>query len=663
MAVVKMSSLRLTGLSSEKEKLLDALHKTRLVELRETPAEEGVSLCKGDEEQKSEIRAKFERTERCIAFLSDRLSAAKKKPYYPQDTSGLSDDIFIGYDAFMNAHGNETELMSVVERSETYAAKLAQAEAERAQTENLKAQLFPYVGVKDKFSDFKDTKYTRCAFGLIPEQSLENLKNYVAEKEMTELSVFTRNGECAVCVVAHIEEAEELFQKLGEFSFSKCPFDEPVTASEKIAALDKKLVSVAETERETDRAACGDSAFLRDLKVLSDWYALRLEKLEAAEKFTGTESTFTLRGYLPEEKVADVKNAVYNVTDAVYMEFAEPAEDETPPTLLKNRGPARAAEFVTNMYSAPDYREFDPNGAVFIFFMIFFGLIMADIGYGLLLLVGGAVIRSRIKVDNGLKKLACVLAYGGAFTMVFGALFGSLFGVALYPGVLPDPTAGRTNVLIVLLGCLALGLLQITVGYLLKAVNAFRQKDYGGAIFDSLTWVLFDIGLFFAVFNFITEYFEIPVAAGVKDFFSAMTLPGVIMLGTGLFVAVVTAGRKEKFLGKFTKGFGAVYGIINLLSDVLSYARLFGLMLSGMIIAQQFNSIGMSIVAAGGVGYVFGPVVMVIGHAFNLAMGVLGAYIHDCRLQYIEFFSKFYTGEGELFAPLGSSVRYIHFSK
>ena len=113
----------------------------------------------------------------------------------------------------------------------------------------------------------------------------------------------------------------------------------------------------------------------------------------------------------------------------------------------------------------------------------------------------------------------------------------------------------------------------------------------------------------------------------------------------------------------FTKGFGAVYGIINLLSDVLSYARLFGLMLSGMIIAQQFNSIGLDLIAAGAVGYVFGPVVMLIGHAFNLAMGVLGAYIHDCRLQYIEFFSKFYTGEGALFTPLGSRRQYVYFTE
>ena len=118
----------------------------------------------------------------------------------------------------------------------------------------------------------------------------------------------------------------------------------------------------------------------------------------------------------------------------------------------------------------------------------------------------------------------------------------------------------------------------------------------------------------------------------------------------------------EKFLGKFTKGFGALYGVINLLSDVLSYARLFGLMLSGMIVATTFNDMGLGLMT-GGLGYVFGPLVIVVGHVFNIAMGVLGAYIHDSRLQYIEFFSKFYTGEGEKFTPLGSDLEYIYLTK
>ena len=448
-------------------------------------------------------------------------------------------------------------------------------------------------------------------------------------------------------------------------------FQEPMTSLNPVLTVGRQVRetllvhdrSLGKEEADIVAHAREDVPALKDLKIFADYLSTELEKAEASEQFFRTKATFTAQGYIPEAEQESVRAAIAAETEAYYLQFFAPTEEDTPPTLLKNRGPARAAEFITNMYSVPDYREFDPNGFVFFFFMIFFGLIMADIGYGILLFAGGLVLTKLRKVNDGMKKLTCILAYGGLFTITFGALFGSLFGFSLYH-FLPDPTSGsRTDVLTILLGCLALGLFQITVGYLLSAVNSIRRGNVLDAVCDALTWVLFCIGLFFAVFNFLTEYFGIPVAAGVKAFFSAMTLPGVVMLGVGLAGAALTAGRKEKLLGKFTKGFGAVYGIINLLSDVLSYARLFGLMLSGMIIAQQFNAIGLDLISAGAVGYVFGPVVMLIGHAFNLAMGVLGAYIHDCRLQYIEFFSKFYTGEGALFTPLGSRRQYVYFTE
>lgn len=667
MAVVAMSKIRMTALLSEREKLLNALHKTQMVELRETPAEEGDVFCVADEQLKSDLKTKSDRTLRSIEFIERQLEIASKQPYYPKEISGLNDVLFVGYQDFMSTSGNEMELFYIIEKMEEYAARLANVRAERIRIENIKTQLMPYLSVQERLSDFADTKYTKCAFGLIADSALPVLEEFISRMPLSELTVLARDRQSAICVVSHAEEAEEVFKKLGELSFVKCPFAFPMTAREKFEELQGELEHCAAVEQDVNRKVCGKSGYLRNLKILSDFYAFQTEKIAAAEKFTGTQSTFTLSGYLPQEEIPNIKNAVYDVTDAVFMEFSEPTEEDTPPTLLKNKGPAKAAEFVTNMYSAPDYREFDPNGFVFIFFMMFFGLIMADIGYGALLLIGGLIMLSRLKIDNGFKKLVYIIAYGGAFTILFGALFGSCFGFSLYQGVLPDPTLsgneGRTNVLIILLGCLALGLFQITVGYILKAVNSFRHGEIADSIFDALTWVLFNIGFFFAVFNFITGYFDIPVAENVKNFFSTMTMPGVIMLGAGLVVAMVTAGRKEKFIGKFTKGFGALYGIINLLSDVLSYARLFGLMLSGMIIAQQFNGMGMDIIAGGGIGYVFGPLVMVVGHAFNIAMGVLGAYIHDCRLQYIEFFSKFYTGEGELFTPIGSRFQYIHLTK
>ena len=666
MAIVKMAKMKLTGLSYEKEKLLNTLHKTQLVELKCTKEDLPVTPDAADTNLKNEISEKLARTERSIAFITDQLDRAKKQDYYPKENGGLSNDILIGYDDFMSTSGNEVELSYIIDKMEEYSRRLSDAKSRRVKIDNQIAQLEPYLCVDEKFSDFKDTACTKCALGTIGDVALEQLKNYLKNEPLADLTVFSAEPQSTILIVVHNDCAEEVFKKANELSFSKCPFNMDRCAKEEAVALYKERKQCDFIEKDVNKKVCGKSGNLRNLKILADFYAFQLEKLNASEKFGRTASTFTLSGYLPEEEIARVKNAVYDTTEAVVMEFSKPADGETPPTLLKNKGPAKAAEFVTNMYSAPDYREFDPNGVVFIFFMVFFGLIMADIGYGVLLLVGGLIMLSRLKIDNGFKKLVYIITYGGAFTILFGLLFGSVFGFSIYK-FLPDPTLsgdeGRINVLIILLGCLALGLVQITVGYILKAVNCFRQKQYLDGIFDGLTWVLFNIGLFFAVFNFLTEYFSIPVAQGVKSFFDTMALPGVIMLGVGLFVAMVTAGRKEKLLGKFTKGFGAVYGIINLLSDVLSYARLFGLMLSGMIIAQQFNGIGLDLIAVGSIGYVFGPLVMLIGHTFNIALGVLGAYVHDCRLQYIEFFSKFYAGEGELFTPLGSQFKFIHLTK
>lgn len=650
MSVVKMSKFSLTGLASEKDALLDALHRTQRVELSDWEEENAPS---------SELQSRVSRVRKGIAFVSDRIAESKKQEYFPENTEGLKDDILLSYDDFMQISGREAELTAAMEKAETLEKELSALRAERVKAKNLIEQLSAYREVNERFSDFSDTKCTRCFFGLIDEAAIPKLEENLAESPAA-LTIYSRGKPSAVCVVAHNDCAEEIAALLNGLSFSKCTFSFPETAAEKIEELAAQTKSFDAREEALKSAACALAPYLKDWKIFSDYLSLQLEKAEAYDSFFKTASTFTLHGYVPREECDFVRAAIDAVTPAAVTEFTEPTEEDTPPTLLKNRGPAKSAEFVTNMYSAPDYREYDPNGVVFWFFMIFFGLIMADIGYGILLFAGGLLLSARLKIDNGFKKLTKILMYGGLFTIVFGALFGSLFGFSLYT-FLPDPSSGnRTDVLTILLGCLALGLFQITVGYALKAVNDLRDGRVLDALCDAFTWILFNVGLFFAVFNFLTEYFEIPVANNVHAFFETMTLPGIVMLGVGLLGAMLTAGRKEKILGKFTKGFGALYGVINLLSDVLSYARLFGLMLSGMIIAQQFNGIGLDLIAGGAVGYVFGPLVMLVGHAFNIAMGVLGAYIHDCRLQYIEFFSKFYTGEGKLFTPIGSRVQYIH---
>ena len=404
---------------------------------------------------------------------------------------------------------------------------------------------------------------------------------------------------------------------------------------------------------------------------MTDYYRFLLEKENESCKFSYTASTFTLTGYLPKDTQGRVEEELKKVTNAVFVEFSEPSDDELPPTLTKNNKLVHQTEFVTDMYSTPSYREIDPNKVVFFFFMLFMGVIMADIGYGVVMIALGLVLSSKIKVDNGAKKLWNVIAIGGVFSIIFGVLFNSLFGFAVLPfNIMPSPVpeAGQTtdNLMLVLLFCLLLGVFQMAVGYFCKALNSFKAKDVLGGIFEGIIWVLFFIGFILAAVNFLLGYLmsdSFVMNPTIKDFFEKAQMPGLILVGSTLLVATITAGREERGFGKLTKGFGKIYGLINVMSDILSYARLFGLMLSGMIIAQTFNNMGVGMFANGGVGYIFGSLVIVAGHVFNLAMGVLGAYIHDSRLQYIEFFNIFYTGEGNKFTPVGSDTKYIYITK
>ena len=662
MAIVEMSKLKLIGLDYERENILNALHKTQKVELKNAEQLDDTFVAV-DDKKIEDLKNKLDKLNKSIEFIMDCLDKSKKEDFYPKDADGVKNDLLVSYNEFITAPQKEENLDEVVSKCEFSKNRLFDIRSKTVKLRNLEVQLSPYLAIEENFSSFVNTQKTRCFFGTVNESFMNELQTFVSDNELVSLKTYPAGNIHVVFVVAFDEIAEIVSAKLVELGFTKCSFDFDCNAKQKIVEIQNELLEFEKEEREIIKNTCALAYDLRNLKILTDYYSFLKEKAEASEKFLRTEKTFLLEGYLPTEEIENVKQIVSEVSNAVFLDFSEPTEEETPPTLLKNNKVVAQAEFVTNMYSAPDYREFDPNGFVFVFFMIFFGLIMADIGYGLLLMVIGFVLQYRIKVQNGTKKLMSVIMYGGFFTVLFGALFGSFFGFTLY-SFLPDPSSGNSqDIMIILLGCMALGLFQITFGYLLKAINEFRHKNIADGLFDGLVWVFFNLGIFCAVFNFLTDYFGIEKAVWLDELFSKLQTPGLIVTLVSLLIAAVSAGRGVKGFGKFTKGFGAVYGIINLLSDILSYARLFGLLLSGMIIAQQFNGMALDIMQAGGVGYVFGGLVMLVGHSFNLAMNVLGAYIHDCRLQYIEFFSKFYTGEGELFTPLGSQFNYIYLTK
>ncbi|MBQ9485816.1 MAG: hypothetical protein IJU83_03155 [Clostridia bacterium] len=669
MAVVEMSKIKLMSVNVHKEKILNALYGTGCVELSET--EEFTDTFRASMvESIEDVSAKYEKLSRAISFYTEIIERSKNAPYCPKNIS-VNSNFFLTYDEFIRSPEKAERCFDQAAKSRGFADELSYIKAEKTKINNLNAALIPYLGVENAFSEFVDTKTTRVYYGTIKKDDIAFIRTAVSELKTVGFSVLAEGQISVILVISSKDNATAVSEILAERNFNACPFKFDVSAKLKIEENALKLKEFDEKENEIYKDVCENAADLKDLKILSDYYGFLMEKEREKENFSYTDKTFILEGFVPTEKIADVEHAIHIVSDAIVMEFSAPQSGETVPTLLKNGFVVRQTEFVTDLYSTPSYKEKDPNRAVFFFFMLFMGVIMADIGYGVVMIALGLFLAKRIKVDNGSRRLWYNIAFGGVSAIIFGVLFNSLFGISVIPfTVLPSPVpsvGGTTGLMTILLGCLALGVIQIAFGYFMKALNCFRSGDIAGGIFDGLCWVAFFIGFVFASFNFLVGYL-MPEAfatmnAGVKGFFNAATMPGLILTAVSLLFAAGAAGRAEKGIGKITKGFGAIYGLINIFSDILSYARLFGLMLSGMIKAQTFNDIGSSLFANGIVGYIAGILVIIIGHVFNLAMGVLGAYIHDSRLQYIEFFGKFYTGEGNKFKPMGSDFKYVYVTK
>jgi V/A-type H+-transporting ATPase subunit I len=451
-----------------------------------------------------------------------------------------------------------------------------------------------------------------------------------------------------------VAQAEEV---LATCSFATCPYTGEESGKQIYDELcaERERVKNDLEQNQIQMYALKDE--VKNLKVYCDNIAFEREKVQLGEKLLTTQKTFLLEAYVPSGAEQSVGEALDDVTSAIYYEFSDVPADEMPPTLMRNNKVLSNFETITNMYSPPNARELDPTTIMSFFYSLFLGFIMGDAGYGILMLVGGWLLYKKSSPHSGIKSLAGVFAIGGIFAIVWGLLFNSVFGLSLpfLPTLMPDAQSDMWSlagikVPAVLVISLIIGTVQLFAGYVCSAVQSFRRGKILDGICGGLTWAVFSVGVILAIIGFVEEANA-----------DMLVQVGAIIAAVGLVAAILTAGRGQKFFAKFTKGFGAAYGVINYASDVLSYARLYGLMLSGAVIAKIVSQYSVQFMTSGNFALIIlGIVLMLAGHLFNLAMSLLSAYIHDARLQYVEFYGRFFEGEGELFAPLGSSHKYIY---
>lgn len=630
MAIAEMKKLELVGMTSEKDEILNLLQKTGAVEI--------VDKTENEKKETFFERGNLDEVEKVIGILQ---------------AYSKSDYLSVGYNEFMSYSQKESFLLKVVQEVIELDENIKKNKVLLEKTCEKEEEMTVYGNIDRDFSAFTLKKF-KTFFGSVKKERAENFK--IAFAGITQADYFlydATTSEQPVFVLCGKEEERQVEEILTANAFKSCPFvqgngknglREIQAEKEKIKsdiARDEELLK--ELSKRTD-----------ELKVFYDYLLFVQEKNESSEKMSYTESTFSFKAFVPTEKAESVES-VLGEKKNLYYEFSTPSEDDQVPVLMKNNKVIKNFESVTNLYSPPSYREFDPNTIMSIFFSLFLGYITADFAYGVLMIIIAFVVHYKNgKRDNGITRLFWVIGYGGIFAMLWGILFNSYFGLALpfYKAVMPDPRYAYWAFLGIrvpanLVISMLLGVLHLTVGYICKAVQEWRRGNFFDGLIDGIVWGFFMIGLGMLI-----------VAKTDKFGMDKLTMPSVYVLVISLGVAVLFAGRKEKFFGKFTKGFSAIYGVINFLSDILSYARLYGMMLSGVILGGLVSDYCVDFIHYFTLSYNFvwiiGAVCLfVIGHAFNLAMGLLGAYIHDSRLQYVEFFSRFFEGEGELFKPLG----------
>ncbi len=454
-----------------------------------------------------------------------------------------------------------------------------------------------------------------------------------ADDESPSMLILKRNGLAVMSFSGYEGSVEENIEKLQDGISIK---------EAEINAIEDKLREMSQN--------------LDNIETVFDYYSIRREISVTEGEVASGKRIFFLEGWIPapfEEKLEKELTEKWIVDVFV----REPLEDEEIPVMVQNGFVGDSVQDITAMYSLPSYQSVDPNPVMAPFFLLFFGLMLSDAGYGLVMALASGIVYFFVNVEDTMKRFMKMMMLAGIATMFWGALFGSWFG-NLIPVL-----AGDLNMNLslwfqpvlepeyMLMWSLFFGIIHIYVGLGLKAANLIKQKKYFAVLFDVVSWYVFFTGAIFLV---------MPMVPGINMELANILNPyGMNILLIGGAMLFLTQGRKSKnIFGKIIGGFAALYKLIQFMSDILSYSRLLALGLATSVIASIVNEMG----AQGGftiIGVIVFILVFTVGHGINFALNSLGAYVHSSRLQYIEFFDKFFEGGGKPFRPFRRNTKYI----
>ncbi len=632
-----MKHLRLLGMESEREALLKAMQEMECVEISSIDGSEEAlksGFAKPDDKALMSAQEASRAYRTALASL-DRFAPEKKGMF--RKRQGVSRAAFFSAESEENAR-------TAAETINKDTRRLGEIESERTKNEALRATLAPWLtvdvplgGADGALSVFFGTvglNVTNDALKALAD-SLDGLLTWQQASSDRSLRY--------LLVMCHGSVKERALSALRDLGFSTVSFRGMTgTAKENDKALAENLAAFEKERQEIEQHIAGLGGKREALLEASDRAAIALRREEAKSRLVGTDKVFLLEGWLPADRCAEIEKTLKPFTCAI--ETREPTEDEYPqvPVQLKNNKLTRPLNMVTEMYSLPAYGTLDPNPLMAPFFILFYGIMMADMGYGLLMMIASVIISKKYRPKGTSGELFSLLGLCGISTFIMGALTGGFFGdfltqlVAIVsPGTvfaLPKLFDPLDDLTMILIGSMALGMVQIITGMAISLIEKCKRKKFLDAFFEEITWWIVFIGI---------ALLALGKGAAVLYVGCALVLLGPIVQGKGW--------------GKLTGVFGSLYNhVTGYFGDILSYTRLMALMLAGSVIAQVFNML-----AAMPGNVIAFIIISMLGNAMNFGLNLLGCYVHDLRLQCLEFFNKFYVDGGKPFRPMTLDTEYV----
>ena len=632
-----MKHLRLLGMESEREALLKTMQDLECVEISHIDGSEEAlktGLAKPDDRALLNAQEKSRAYRAALAAL-DRFAPEKKGLF--RKRQGVSRASFFDEE-------NERQARAAAEAINADMRRLGEIESERTKNEALRASLAPWLAV-DAPLDGTDGVLS-LLFGTVGATVTDDALRALSDSLSGLLTWQQASSDKTLrylLIACHKSVKEQALSALRELGFSTVSFRGMTgTVKENDKALAENLAALEKERQEIEQRIAGLGGKWEALLEASDRAAILLRREEAKSRLIETDKVFLLEGWLPADRCAALEKALEPFTCAI--ETREPAEDEYPqvPVQLRNNKLTRPLNMVTEMYSLPAYGTLDPNPLMAPFFILFYGIMMADMGYGILMMIASVIIGKKYRPKGTSGELFSLLGLCGISTFIMGALTGGFFGdfltqlVAIVsPGTvfaLPKLFDPLDDLTMILIGSMALGLVQIVTGMAISLIEKCRRKKFLDAFFEEITWWIVFLGIALAVLK---------KGTAVLYLGCALVLLGPIVQGKGW--------------GKLTGVFGSIYNhVTGYFGDILSYTRLMALMLAGSVIAQVFNML-----AAMPGNVVAFLIISMLGNAMNFGLNLLGCYVHDLRLQCLEFFNKFYVDGGKPFRPMTLDTEYV----